>query len=253
MGKKLSLLVWVLPMFLAVSAIPHQTRTGETERLPDTNKILAAYGCIEKGKYNYGVYVVTKVSLLGDPDNISFTEGMKELLDTPEEFITASFYYNPPVMIEVREIIERELPRGKIGGLRLASLWLKKSAEDRDNSPKFAVAINIIRKKSGLTDAAIHEYFIRAMENEIMKSAAEIYGSRNNMEIIRTRICAPLLAYYAHPDATSEEDLINTGMLLFKEDRSIAEGYINTLIKLNDKFSIKIIRKIHDRRSAYPK
>lgn len=222
---------------------------AEKERLPDINKILTAYKCLDNNKFNYGAYVVTKVSLLGDPDDISSIEGIKDLLDTQEEFITASFYYKMPVISEVSEIIEKELPQGKTGALRLASLWLKKSAEDRDNYGKYKIAINIIKNKSKLSDGEIKNYFNKAIENEIQKITTENLGAQYTQKIIYNEIITPVSMYYTEPSKRNEENLINAGVKLFNENRSKANGFVNTLIKLNNKFAEKIINKIHEIRS----
>jgi hypothetical protein len=236
-------------MILMTAPIPSSISAAEKERLPDMNKILTAYNCMEKKRYNYGAYVVTKVSLLGDTEDFSSIEGMKDLLDTPEEFITASFYDNVPVVNEAREIIENELPRGKIGALRLTSIWLKKSAENRENYGKYRIAITIIKKKSELSDGEIQNYYNKAMENEIKKIAMENTGALYTQKIIYNEIMLPVLKYYTEPDTRNEWNLINAGVKLFNDNRSKADGFINTLIKLNDTFAEKIINKIHTIRS----
>ena len=237
---------------MLVTAVPGSITAKEEERIADIKKILTAYGCIKNGKYNYGAYVVTKVSLLGNIDDISQIEGMKELLDTSEEFITASYYSQVSVIKEMREIMQKELPPGKIGGLRLASMWLKKSAEDRDYHGKYTVVINIIKKKSELSDKNIRNYFNKAIENEIHKIAVDNIGALFTQKIIYNEICVPVITYYIHPNIENENNLINTGVKLFNENKSKADGFINTLIQLNDKFAIKIINKIHEKRANKP-
>lgn len=225
----------------------------EEERLADMNKILTAYGCVKNGKFIFGAYVVTKVSLVGNIDDISQIEGMKDLLDTPEEFITASYYSHANVIKEVHEILQKELPPGKIGGLRLASMWLKKSAEERENHEKYTTAINIIKEKSGISDREINSYFNKAIENEINKIADENLGAQYPQKFIYAEIAAPVVNYYREPSKKNEDDLIRAGIKLFDENKSKADGFINTLIKLNDKFAIMIVNKIHEKRANKPK
>ncbi|OHD65545.1 MAG: hypothetical protein A2176_03050 [Spirochaetes bacterium RBG_13_51_14] len=249
MEKNVTISRCLLPALIALSAITAPAAAHEAERLPDINKVLAAYGCIENGKYNYGAYVVTKASLLGDPDNISHIEGMKDLLDTPEEFITASYYRDLPVMSEMRIIIDTELPRGKIGALRLASMWLKKCAEDRDNYGKYMVAVNIIKEKSELSDKEFRSYFNKAIENKIHRIAMDNLGSLFPQKNIYNEIIVPVIAYYTIPNIENENNLVNAGVKLFNENKLKGDGFINTLIKLNDKFAIKIINEIHGKRT----
>jgi hypothetical protein len=247
--KIIKVLTVVIVMALLVMAGQSDVLVAdEKERLPDMKKLLIAYNCMEKRKNNYGSYVDTKVSLRGDTDDITSIEGMKDLIDTPEEFITASFYNDIPVVKEARDIIQKELPQGKTGALRLASLWLKKNAEDENNYRKYRTAINIIKKKSDLSNREIKNYYDRAIENEIQKIAVETIGDMPAQKMISSEICTPIIHYYTEPGKINEENLVAAGAKLFNENRLKADGFINILIKLNDRFAEKIINRIHNAR-----
>jgi len=234
-------IIFIAALILALAA----SRTAaliaeEKERLADINLILTAYGCIKNGKYDYGAYVVTKVSLLGNIDDISQIEGMRDLLDTQEEFITASYYSHANVIEEVREILETELPPGKIGGLRLASMWMKKSAEDRNNQGKYKTAITIIKERSKLSDSEIKNYFDKAIEHEGNRIAEGNLGARYPQKSIHDELTAPIVIYYREPNKKNEDNLIRAGALLFAENKTKADGFIHTLVRLNDGFAVKI-------------
>ena len=235
------LIVGILPATISLNA-------HEQEILADINKLITAYGCIENGKYHLGSYVPTKVSLAGDIDDIEQIEGMKSLVGMPEESIMASYYSQQQVAIEVRSIIEKELPRGKTGALRLAAMWRKRMAEDRPGSGRYIVALAIIKEKSGLSNREIDAYYIHAMENEIRKITGEYFTSRYIENEMNSDLTLPLVAYYTNPSDGTEEQLVKAGIKLFNENKAKAEGFVNLLIKLNHQFAIKIISKIHEKR-----
>ncbi len=234
---------------MVVAAAPGILNAGEQERLADINKILTAYRCLEKGKYRLGAPVVTKVSLGDYSDGISQIEGKKDLLDTPEEFITAAYYSDLDVINEVKDVIRKELPPGKIGALRLGSMWLRKCAEERGNCEKYGVAIDIIKERSEISEQAIHDYFSKAMENEIKALAAANSSTQLPQKTIYNELCQPIITYYILPDNENENNLVNTGVKLFKASRLKAEGFTTTMIKLNEKFASRVISRIHEKRS----
>jgi hypothetical protein len=132
-------------------------------------------------------------------------------------------------------------------------MWLKKSAEERENHEKYTTAINIIKEKSGISDREINSYFNKAIENEINKIADENLGAQYPQKFIYAEIAAPVVNYYREPSKKNEDDLIRAGIKLFDENKSKADGFINTLIKLNDKFAIMIVNKIHEKRANKPR
>jgi len=218
------------------------------ERFADINKILTAYGCIENGQYNYGAYIVTKAKLFDSNYDITSIERIKNLLDTPEEFITVSYLKNLHVIEEVRGIINNELPRDKIGALRLSSMWLKKKAEYPENAASYQKVVDIIKNDCGRNDGEIKSYFAKAVENEVLKQGNAYLGKWCLPKQLKEDICKPIIEYYIDPTQLNKNKIVTMGVQLINENQNKGEGYIVVLIELNDRLATNIINQIHEAR-----
>lgn len=234
---------------MSLSTAPTSVTAEEEERLADISALLTVYRCMEKGTYHYGSPVVTKVSLGEFSDGISQIKGMKNLLDTPEEFITAAYYSYMDVMNEMKVVIQKELPPGRTGALRVASMWLKKCAENRGSCEKYGAAIDLIKEKSAVSEQSIHDYFGKAIENEVRKLAAAQCPAGMTQKGVYDEICRPIIAYYNLPDNATEKNLVIAGVKLFNENGRKAEVFSSVIFKLNANFAAVIINKIHEKRS----
>ena len=218
------------------------------ERFADINKILTSYGCLENGQYTYGAYIVTKAKIFDSNYDISSIERLKDLLDTPEEFITVSYLKNLQVIEEVRGIIQSELPKDKIGALRLSSMWLKKKAEYPENAATYQKVVDIIKNDCGLNNGEIKNYFAKAVENEVLKQGNEYLGKWYSPKQLKEDICKPIIEYYIDPTQSNKDKIVTMGVQLIKENQNKGQGYIEVLIKLNDRLATNIINKIHEAR-----
>jgi hypothetical protein len=218
------------------------------ERFADVDKILTAYGCLENGQYNYGAHIVTKAKLFDSNYDITSIERINNLLDTPEEFITVSYLKNLQVIEEVRGIIQNELPRDKIGALRLSSMWLKKNAEYPENATSYQKVVDIIKNDCGLNDGEMKDYFAKAVENEVLKQGNAYLGKWYSPKQLKEDICKPIIEYYIDPTQSNKDKIVTMGVQLIKENQNKGQGYIEVLIKLNDRLATNIINKIHEAR-----
>ncbi len=222
---------------------------AEDVRLPDITKLLTAYGCPEKGPIQYHPRVVVRGKFLFyDKNDISSIEEDKKFLDTPEEFITAAYLSDMKVIDEVQGIIQSELPEGKGGGLRLISMWRKKYAEYPGVTADYQKAVNLIKTKEKLLDTEIKDYFVHAIEHEILMHAQSSLGQWYSSAQLRSAVCQPIIEYYINPVSANKEKIITTGVALMNENKDRGEGYIEILAALNNKFASDIINKIHEAR-----
>jgi hypothetical protein len=245
MNRTGKIVIFIIGFLLSYNHMP--IYAAGDERLPDVTKVLVAYGCIENGQFRYGAPVVTKARLL-DENDILTIEGMKSSLDTPEEFITVSYVAGLKVVQEVQGIIEEELPQGKTGALRLTSMWLKKQAEHTENSANYQKVVSIIKNIYGLKDDEIQDCFSKAIENEVLRNAKDCLGKWYSVSQLKENICKPIIEYYINPIQANRDKLVKTGMSLMNEDMHKGQGYIEVLIKLNDRLASNIINKIHEAR-----
>jgi hypothetical protein len=243
---------WFIIIFVAGCILlfnGYPSSAAEDVRLPDITKILTAYGCPEKGSIQYQNRVVVRGKFLFyDENNISSVEEDKKFLDTPEEFITAAYLSDRKVIDEVQGIMQSELPKGKIGGLRLICLWLKKHAEFLDSIADYQNVVNLIKNKELLLDAGIKDYFAQAIEKEILAHAQNALGVWYSSEQLRNTVCKPIIDYYINPVAANKEKMITKGVALLNENIDRGEGYIAVLAALDSKFASGIINKIHELR-----
>jgi len=87
-------------------------------------------------------------------------------IDTPEEFITAAYYSPVEISASARAAINRELPQGREGALRLGAMWLKKSAELPQNAGAYQRALSMIMQRSGVSAQEIRDYYVRTMTDK---------------------------------------------------------------------------------------
>jgi hypothetical protein len=234
-------------LFLLLQGYP--SNAAEDARLPDILKILTAYGCLERENLRYQHQVVVRGKFLFyDENNIASVEEDKKVLDTPEEFITAAYLSDRKVIDEVQGIMQSELPKGKIGGVRLICLWLKKHAELPDSTDDYRQAVNLIKNKEQLFDAEIKDYFAQAIEKEILMHAQNFLGRWYAPAQLQNTVCKPIIDYYINPVAANRDKMITTGVVLMNENKDRGEGYIAILAALNNKFASNIINKIHEAR-----
>jgi hypothetical protein len=152
------------------------------------------------------------------------------------------------VIEEVRGIIQNELPRDKIGALRLSSMWLKKNAEYPENATSYQKVVDIIKNDCGLTDGEKKDYFAKAVENEVLKHGNTYLGKWYSPKQLKDDICKPIIKYYIDPTQSNKDKIVTMGVQLIKENQNKGQGYIEVLIKLNDRLASSIINQIHEAR-----
>ncbi len=182
-------------------------------RLMNVNNVLSAYG-------------MTQGFVRGSPiiRNIPFSRMVEfgpiennPSIDTPEEFITAAFYSPIEVSASARAAINRELPQGREGALRLGAMWLKKSAEMPQNAGAYQRALSMIMQRSGVSEREIREYYVRIMTDTINAAGQRYLGRYYTREQLVNTICRPLVEYYSNPTTSNYNTLVQTGGSLGRE------------------------------------
>ncbi len=216
-------------------------------RFADIRELMVIYRSIsDDERIEYGEYVVTKVDLLNREKYSSEYNYPDNIEAIPEGYITVSYYSGRRSTPGINRILDIELPEGKTGGLRLASMWLKRSAEDRVNSEKYHNVITVIMKKSDLTWQEVVDYYTAALERELAVISSQLVSGSNVSHKLRSDISAPLIKYYTYPSDEAERELVNTVMAVIKQDSREGDCLVFTMIRFGGSFSVGILKKIQD-------
>lgn len=171
-------------------------------RLMNVNNILKNYG-FREGVYNSGDSANCKFNLLTQSTYGKIEEGAS--IDTAEEFLTAAYYSPIKIEYKAQAVIDKELPKGKEGALKLTTMWLKKCAEE-DACDGAQKAIDIIKTKSGLNDTDIRNYFVAAIEKEALAQGKKYLGKYYSNDELKY-VVKPLIEYYMNPTKANLEKL----------------------------------------------
>jgi hypothetical protein len=150
-------------------------------RLMNVNNVLRNYG-FENGVFNSVGKPVKKIDPMTEIEYGSIED--KSNIDTPEEFITAVYYSPIKIDQKAQAAIDRELPKGKTGALRLAAMWYFKIAEYPENREKYMSAINLVLKMA----KEKHQVSVT------LSDARKFYEEAIKEKIYATPLGAPLTA-----------------------------------------------------------
>ena len=273
--KKLLIGILLGAMYLLAGEGTDPTGTS----IVNTKNLISYYG-FANSQYTSISPIVTKIPKITRRE-FSGIEGESLLLDTPEEFITAAYF--SPVQIQVTDVslkasIEADLPHGpdskptKEAGLKLATMWLKKRAENlaytkteggfgSSDSPNYnnsyMHAIDIIKEKTGVTDQEIQNFYAKAIEDEILRiaklpvlfdsSVQTVYINKPlstyfTDEQLRKTILRPLIKYYTNPTQENDNTIIAVAYYLQNKEVTESKGFIYPyyfiLLKLSTALSI---------------
>ncbi|HSV98173.1 MAG TPA: hypothetical protein VLM75_14720 [Spirochaetota bacterium] len=131
---------------------------------PDTGRIMLLFGFpggrfdpVMAGDMQLDYEIESKVGL---------TEGDSSI-DTAQEFITAAFLSRVSLSESGRREFEAELPKSGDGALRLCAVWLFRMAEYPARAPAYRTVLNLIRKKTAITDNAIVDHYVDALTRRL--------------------------------------------------------------------------------------
>jgi len=198
----------------------------------NANRVLSLYG-FKGGNFDPSEDMVYDIET-ATAGRTSDIEGNKYLIDTQEEFLTAAYYCPVEIVDATAKIeIEKELPHTKQGAIKLVAMWLKKRAENLDNSANYLKIIDMIKEKSGLTYEDAKAYYDRAITVEILKWGKKYFPNYSEQQLEKT-VLPKLIAYYQNP---AEPNLIEA---VKEADRSESIGaYINLVSRLDPWFGDK--------------
>lgn len=178
----------------------------------------------------------------------SFEAG--EHIDTPAEFVTAVFYSKHiPRRIEDHQILVEELSIGRMGGIRLGAMWLRKRIDDNQDYDK---AIEYIKRKSELSDGDIQSYYRDALSAEVDEAALRIIGDsprkrftygeapseKNAIDVLKN--------YYVEPTDSNYKELLTAVDALGKADQKIPANRVRFVqfVRIIEKLSPDLRKRI---------
>ena len=160
----------------------------------------------------------------------------KANIDTPEEFLTAT-YFSPIKIDRTKETqINMILPRNKEGALKLCAMWLKKRAEnlskvysgktdEKDYSTNYLQVVSKIMDKANISKSEVADYFAKAIESEIIKYGKEHLGKWYSESELRLSILKPLIEYYKDPSKSNLDKAVAMGRKITNYDALRGLGY----------------------------
>ncbi|MFW5808015.1 MAG: hypothetical protein ACOC2H_08915 [Spirochaetota bacterium] len=207
----------ILLLFLVFNiSLCAQDDWGDTEaRLPDTSRIMKAYG-FSGGTLTRSAAIIDTLN-----DETAENTGLIEktpVVDTAEEFITAAFFSQiVPENPDSRDMLTGELPPGRTGSLMVGAMWLKKGANMRKEYDR---ALTYIVRHSTASKEQITEYYRLAVSARIEEITARVLagvpksyytytreretaqtdGSANAIDILKR--------YYTHPSDETYASLV---------------------------------------------
>jgi hypothetical protein len=175
-------------LLCALSVIlPATLAADENPRMINIQPVIKAYG-FQNGKFSAGSSIIEELPFEVQ-ENVGSIEG-DEIIDTPEEFVTAAWL--SPVKIEVKDpnamaVINKELPPGKEGALKLCSMWMEKRAVMRISLPedsskkekmaKYDAIINTLMQRQGITENELKAYYLLAIINAMATVVRDVYNT----------------------------------------------------------------------------
>ena len=161
--KKLIITAILCASFIGMSNIELRAQAkSEDPKFADTEAILGNYGF--KNGFDASIIPTSPLAQLSiiAMGKYGAIEG-EPLIDTAEEFITASYYSTIKVDAKAQAAIDKELPKGKAGALRLGAMWYLKYL----GSDGCKTAIKLIMEESNVTRGEIISYYEAALKNKI--------------------------------------------------------------------------------------
>ncbi len=207
--------------------------TGSEVRLMDTSSILRNYG-FANGRFDiYEAMAITPEMDSRVRTSFGAIEG-KANIDSAEEFISAAYYSSIQISTRAQSAIKKELPQGKEGALRLASMWLRKRAEHPENRSGYMSALNIIMNRSRISMNEITDYYAASIEKEIVAKGKRRLGDRYSERELKNTVLRPIINYYVNP---TDENLKNISR--FGHNFRYEMDFYLTLGDLNQNVRIK--------------
>jgi hypothetical protein len=212
----------------------------------NVNNVLR-YSGFRNGIFNAGA---DPVGMLDVNAHQSFgsVEGTNGFVDTPEEFITAAYYSPVEVSAGARAAINRELPQGREGALRLGAMWLKKGAELPHNAAAYQRALGMIMQRSGVSAQEIRDYYVRTMTETIHAAGQRFLGRYYTREQLVNTVCRPIVEYYSNPTTSNYTRLVQMGGTISRENSTRGASFL-TVIQILDpliEFDTRLTQDIYN-------
>jgi len=135
-----------------------------------------------------------------------------------------------------------EIPAGKPGALKIASMWLFKTAEYPENKESYNKAINFIIKNSGVTKSEINEYYTIAIKKKIDETPFEPYEGASLSSMEKDEVRKLFVAYMLNPTEANRRKIRGYKIDLAVVDRiNGSKRAVSVSI-----FGSKISRKLYD-------
>ena len=240
MKKYLSLIALLVFPFTFLSAESPRTKftflTAEsprTIRLMNVQNLLSAYG-FKNGVFQKGHSSINKIDFF-EAENYASLEGDKNIIDTPAEFLTAVYYSPIKITPAAQAIVNKELPQGQEGALRLCDMWLRKKAEGNMSCSSCDNAVRLIMTKAELNKDQVIAHFKESIEKEVIKYGEQhlkkYYASNGQLR----KDLMPVIKYYIKP---TQDNILEIAKAVKKSKNYGA--YLNTLDSINPAIASRV-------------
>ena len=159
-------------------------------RLMNTTNILRNYG-FKNGNFDSTADVALETAIDANVKYGSIEED--DFIDTTEEFLTATYYSPIKITPKAQAAIDKELPKGREGALRLGAMWLIKLAEEPENDLQYKKAIDMICAQSNVTRAEIDKYYAEAIRKKIYETPIDKVLTKDEQAQVRELFLAYML------------------------------------------------------------
>jgi len=217
----------------------------------DQGALLRAYG-FTNGQFNTSSSLIDTIDMdvLGSASAI---EGQEFNIDSAIEFFTAARYGGVRVTPSSRRVVDRELPRGREGDLKLGAAWLEK-LQRRDTSQESCNrALAFISGRSGVGVSEIRDYYRREVTRRLVAIARVEFPAGTSLpETIQ-----PLIDYVASFDGRGNlrvndealyRCLYESVRRQFGTGTGAYLGYLKTIESVNDSLRNTVDSDIDEQR-----
>jgi hypothetical protein len=186
--RRIPMLAVLLGAFSAIMPA-HLVADPGKPRMIDIKTILSKIGIKEEGGSIDSSNDIVRSIPRSERAIYGSIEGVERLLDTPEEFITAIWFY--PIEIKDAKYlaqVNQELPPGKPGALKLCAMWMEKRAvmqsylldndSKKEQIARYDLIIKTLMKKGQINEVELKAYYTAAITNSMASLVRDIYNVR---------------------------------------------------------------------------
>ena len=204
-------------------------------RLMNTTNVLKNYG-FKDGEFRLGEDPIYKLPFKARVEYGKIEE--EASVDTQEEFLTAAYYSPIKIEYKAQAAIDKELPKGREGALRLGAMWLIKLAEKPENGLQYKKAIDMICAQSNVTRAEIDKYYAEAIRKKIYETPINSPVTKDEANQAREL----LLTYTLTPTEKNIRQFLGYQLQLALDDKNKSTALTSFVDKVSPAITFKLLR-----------